>query len=199
MEKYERLKIARLRSGFRSASDASVYLSIPYGTYSGHENGSRGIKDRELLHYARAFKVSAYWLAFGQSVPKQKLKMVGRAGSLAVNSFEPETLNRVIEIEPPFPIAPETRVIMVASDEFEPMFQRNDLVLIGIDQTARELISSRVAVKIEGDILLAKLLTVDISGNCHIQLPTGKVYLNISPSWVAPILGAMFKIPETDE
>ena len=198
MEKFERLKIARLRSGFKSASDAASYLNIPYGTYSGHENGSRGIKDKELLQYARAFKVSAYWLAFGQSVPKQKLKMVGRAGNIAIGSDAPRALSGVIEIEPPFPIAPDTRAVLVATDEFEPMFQRNYVVLIGADHEAGELVNSRVAMMLDGAILLAKLLTVDRMGACHIQLPTGKVHLNVFPNWVAPVLGAIFKMPDDE-
>jgi phage repressor protein C with HTH and peptisase S24 domain len=61
----ERLKLARERQGFKSARQASDAMNIPYGTYAGHENGSRGIKNQEIIKYATFFHVSAAWLQFG--------------------------------------------------------------------------------------------------------------------------------------
>lgn len=37
-----------------------------YGTYSGHENGSRGIKSQDATRYAAFFKVTRNWLLFGE-------------------------------------------------------------------------------------------------------------------------------------
>lgn len=66
MERHERLKWARERRGFKSAAEAARFLSVPYGTYSGHENNLRGIKDSDLERYAKTFKVPLPWLAFGE-------------------------------------------------------------------------------------------------------------------------------------
>lgn len=87
MERNQRLKWARERRGFVSAAKAAEYLGIPYGTYSGHENGKRGIKDPELEMYARAYRVSLPWLAFGEGEPTYlppsqsgRVPIVGRIG-----------------------------------------------------------------------------------------------------------------------
>ena len=69
MERNERLKFARERAGFKSAAAAARRLGAPYGTYSGHENGLRGIKDDELAAYAKAFRVPLPWLAYGTGTP----------------------------------------------------------------------------------------------------------------------------------
>lgn len=66
MERHERLQHARVRAGYKSAADAARRLGVPYGTYSGHENGGRGIKEDELRQYALAFHVPVGWLQFGE-------------------------------------------------------------------------------------------------------------------------------------
>jgi SOS-response transcriptional repressor LexA len=69
--KADRLRAAREARNYASAADAARALDIPYGTYSGHENGSRGFKDDEADRYAKFFKVSVGWLIAGEgfSVP----------------------------------------------------------------------------------------------------------------------------------
>lgn len=52
-------------------------MSISYGTYAGHENGSRGIKRQDIVRYAVFFKVQPNWLEFGinaDPLASQKLK-----------------------------------------------------------------------------------------------------------------------------
>jgi SOS-response transcriptional repressor LexA len=60
----ERLIAARKAAGFETAKEAAVAMGIPYGTYSGHELGTRGIP-RKMDVYARKFNVSLDWLARG--------------------------------------------------------------------------------------------------------------------------------------
>ena len=78
MEKHERLKLAR-QLKHRTAKAAAEAVSTPYGTYSGHEAGTRGF-DEDLARYARAFGVSKAWLAFGEGPMKPSL----------VKSFDPD-------------------------------------------------------------------------------------------------------------
>ncbi len=61
-EPYERLRIARKRR-FKTAREASEVLGIPYGTYTGHESGTRGFSE-DIERYAKAFRVRPAWLAF---------------------------------------------------------------------------------------------------------------------------------------
>ena len=64
---HERLRLARQRAGFRSAAEAARALKVPYGTYSGHEAGSRGFNLDDAVAYAETFQVGVYWLAFGEN------------------------------------------------------------------------------------------------------------------------------------
>lgn len=67
----QRLKLARIRAGYESASDAARALGLPLATYIQHENGYRGFPVKRAPTYARKFKVSEEWLLYGkgQSAP----------------------------------------------------------------------------------------------------------------------------------
>lgn len=61
----ERLRIARLRAGFETGTDAAEALGIAVSTYLAHENGSRGYPAKKAAVYARRFKVREQWLLYG--------------------------------------------------------------------------------------------------------------------------------------
>lgn len=69
MDIHERLKTARERRGYASATKAAEAMGIPYGTYAGHENGSRGIKLPDIARYAEFFRIPVIWLQFGTGQP----------------------------------------------------------------------------------------------------------------------------------
>lgn len=64
-----RLVTARLRHGLETAAEAADRLGVPYGTYSCHENGSRGFTKASAKRYARAYKVRLEWLQDGTGSP----------------------------------------------------------------------------------------------------------------------------------
>ncbi|MCV9940954.1 helix-turn-helix domain-containing protein [Boseaceae bacterium BT-24-1] len=61
MDKHARLRLAR-KTKFRTAKQAAEALGVPYGTYSGHESGSRGFDEDDAKRYAKFFRVAAAWL-----------------------------------------------------------------------------------------------------------------------------------------
>lgn len=65
MDLHERLVAAREQAGFKTATDAAAALGVPYGTYSGHENGSSGFRADKGEVYAKKFKVRFEWLMRG--------------------------------------------------------------------------------------------------------------------------------------
>ncbi|TPN43232.1 helix-turn-helix transcriptional regulator [Mesorhizobium sp. B1-1-7] len=65
MELHERLVAARKQAGFETAVEAAEAVGVPYGTYSGHENGSSGFRRDKGEIYARKFKVRFEWLMLG--------------------------------------------------------------------------------------------------------------------------------------
>lgn len=192
LDRHDRLKTARLGRGLKTARAASEYLGVPYGTYSGHENGSRGIKDADIVRYANAFRVSASWLAFGQDKGHKKIAIIGVAGS--IDQVDEKISRKAIatDVTPPFPVVSDARAVVVSTEEYEPILSKDDVVLIGPETTAGQLAGQRVAISSDKKILLGTLLSASQSGKCHFQLFTGKVFLETSPDWIAPIIGIIF-------
>lgn len=92
-------------------------LNIPYGTYSGHENGSRGIKDDDILRYARVFRVSPAWLAFGEGHPTAPTTapIVGYVGAGAVVCPTNDSI-AIDEVEAPPGVSARTVAVVVRGD-----------------------------------------------------------------------------------
>lgn len=64
-EPCDRLKEARIRAGYDSASDAAKALGVTQSAYIHHENGTRGIPPKMAEFYAKRFKVTPQWLLWG--------------------------------------------------------------------------------------------------------------------------------------
>jgi phage repressor protein C with HTH and peptisase S24 domain len=65
----ERLRLARIDAGLRSASAAAARFRWVVSTYISHENGNRE-PGRQILEYAKAFRVNHEWLLTGHG-PKE--------------------------------------------------------------------------------------------------------------------------------
>ena len=193
-----RLREARKKRGFKTARAAADYLNVPYGTYSGHENGSRGIKDDDLIHYARVFKVSTSWLAFGKIEEKFALRAIGRASgpkdeNLSTTSFKIEQLDL------PSPLDLGDRALVVETDDYAPVIIRGDIVQLGDNGVPRDLLGERVAWRNGSICLLGTILAVTATQTCTLQAFEGSVFLNVRPEWIAPIVTIMNpKTPHRD-
>ncbi|MDT1061172.1 hypothetical protein RM190_04825 [Paracoccus sp. CPCC 101403] len=67
---HSRLKEARLRAGYKTATAGATRAAVPYGTYSAHENGHRGFGPEEAAHYGKVFNVRREWLLYGDLGPE---------------------------------------------------------------------------------------------------------------------------------
>ncbi|ORE90670.1 putative bacteriophage-related transcriptional repressor [Stappia sp. 22II-S9-Z10] len=65
MEKFDRLRIARVAAGHESAADAARAIGAKVSSYTHHENGTREFTDKHALFYGRRFKADPCWLLFG--------------------------------------------------------------------------------------------------------------------------------------
>lgn len=63
----ERLKAARIKSGYESASQAAEAMGVPIATYIQHENGVRGFPATRAERYARFFRTTPEWLLYGKT------------------------------------------------------------------------------------------------------------------------------------
>lgn len=89
----ERLRAARLESGFATATEACKHFGWKQPTYAGHENGLRGFKRKDAEKYADAFSVTPEWLLFGKRDRSfEQQPSVSRAFSEPdVTAFHPPT------------------------------------------------------------------------------------------------------------
>jgi SOS-response transcriptional repressor LexA len=62
----DRLRQARERAGYSSASAAAEALGVPVATYVQHENGNRGVPASRAERYARFFRVAPEWILYGK-------------------------------------------------------------------------------------------------------------------------------------
>lgn len=58
----DRLRAARIKAKFKSASAAARRYGWVASTYSSHENGQTEVPTEDAIKYAKAFKVSAAWI-----------------------------------------------------------------------------------------------------------------------------------------
>lgn len=73
----ERLQWARKRAGYESAAAFARAKNLNEVTYRAHESGNRGIPASRAFDYARALKVGASWILYGEG-------QVDRAPSIQV-------------------------------------------------------------------------------------------------------------------
>lgn len=112
MDKHARLKLAR-KTRYATAKDAAEALGVPYGTYSGHESGSRGFDEEDAKRYAKSFRVNAGWILMGDGKgPDDGDRRVSRAPLVA--SFDPDEPDPLAQTGDDRPDAAPSRADMPA-------------------------------------------------------------------------------------
>lgn len=133
MEAKDRLTEARKKAGYGSASDAARAFGWAIPTYTGHENGSRGIRWEAAQAYGKAFRVSPLWIMEGRGerdVTYPMVPLVGYVGAGAeVRLFDGDaSTERIDEVEGP-PTADEHIVaVIVRGDSMAPVFPDRSII-----------------------------------------------------------------------
>ncbi len=128
----DRLRWARRRAGYATATEAAVSRGWPVPTYAAHENGSRGLKLETARRYAEKFNVSLIWLLTGeggQDVGK-KVGLVGHAG-LGCEVFPSngdDPWFAIDDIDLPAFDADELAAIRVVGDAMYPFYKDGDII-----------------------------------------------------------------------
>ncbi|WP_297323491.1 LexA family transcriptional regulator [uncultured Bartonella sp.] len=76
----QRLRNARIKAGFSSATKAADAIGISHSTYRAHENGQNEFGPQEAVVYGRKFDVSASYLLTGEETVRRKI----------ISSFDPD-------------------------------------------------------------------------------------------------------------
>lgn len=110
-DKAERLRQARTKAGYKSASEAAEAFGWGVAGYRHHENGTRGFGADVARKYARAFRVKAGWLLVMDGIDdgqptdfKASEKLIVRGPVAAGVWREPTEDIGVMEIDTPPPV-----------------------------------------------------------------------------------------------
>lgn len=167
----ERLRQARVAAGYASAAEAARSMGVKEPTYSGHENGSRGITADVAIDYARRFRVTPEWILFGRDHAEptgargQEADLVNvyevqaSAGNgvvvydeqaVAQIAFPPGYLSKLTNAKPK-----DLKIISVKGDSMLPTLADDDVVMLDISK--RDLsYDGLFVIRDGGDALLVK-------------------------------------------
>lgn len=197
VEKHERLRFARQRR-FKSGADAARYLNIPYGTYAGHEVGTRGIKDEEAIRYARAFRVPVEWLVYGKGSidggnTVAVVGLIGAGGVIETGSEQPDSSGNLFEIEVPFPVPSGATAFRVVGDSMWPRYDSDDVVICFAPSHEPELLVGREAAVCtpQGNRFLKRLMRGPRRGVFVLESHNAPPIRDVTLEWAADIFATV--------
>lgn len=202
MERHERLKRARQRR-FRTAKEAADYLRIPYGTYTGHESGSRGIKDSELQRYANVYRVRLPWLTHGigpelrsqedgDGLSKSDVEVMGFIGAGAEVSPEHEQVppGGIEKVSLPITVPEEIVGFQVTGDSMLPVYRDGDVILVWREQRlpTDAFIGQEAAVRTtDGRRFLKEIQRGGRRGSYNLYSHNARIIEDMDIAWVGEI------------
>lgn len=130
----ERLRRARMKAGFASATDAARAHGWAAPTYLAHENGGRGVPLTRARAYARAFGVSPAWLLTGEGdLRAATAPLVGHVGAGAeIFAIDDHAMGAALEeVEAPPNIDRDVVAVQVRGDSMYPVYWDGDLLFYG--------------------------------------------------------------------
>lgn len=178
---------------------AAERLGVPYGSYSGHESGLRGIKDESLRAYAKAFRVPLAWLAHGVGSMDggAGIAIVGIVGLGEEVEWHGEGDMHLGEVEVQGLTNADGLIALEArGDSMRPRVYDRELVVArkrdGKDP--RELIGREAVVKLRnGPVLLKRIRRGFDPGRFHLESYNADTRENVEIEWVAELVSI---IPE---
>ena len=195
MERHQRLKAAR-EQVFRTAKEAAESLDVPYGTYTGHEAGTRGIKDDELSKYARRFKVPLEWLSFGigsiEASRGSLLRVVGRVGAGAQIDVDVEQSPGEFEsVEVKFPLPDGVIGFEILGDSMWPRYEEGDIVVCIEDGVDLDTVpdGAEAAVRTDDGLrYLKKIVRTDSEGVYNLESHNAPVIRGVKLEWASDVV-----------
>lgn len=196
-EIHHRLRFARERAGFKSAAVAAKALEVPYGTYSGHENGLRGIKTEELIYYAKRFGVSVGWLLTGEGPTEgMSVPIVGLVGADPEGAILFSTSQGELGQAPLVPGATtKTVAVEVRGSSMQGIAENGSLVYYNDrhDPPTADLIGQVCVVGLEdGRVLIKRLMRGGRRNTFDLLSFTGANLKDQRVLWAAPVLNVLW-------
>jgi hypothetical protein len=204
----DRLRLARVRKGFKSARLAAKALGVAISTYGAHERaeaiGGRDFGPDDAKFYGRRFGVSPEWLLTGRWIGpdndiikgddpaepvRAKVPVVGYVGAGAKTHFYELSQGELDEVDPPQGSTPATVAVEVRGESLGPFFNR---WLVFYDKYTNpvtdDLIGELCVVGLEdGRILIKQLQRGRSQGLFNLLSLTEKPITDEKVAWAAKV------------
>lgn len=151
----------RLRAERKKRYATAIMAAEAFGwtksTYVSHENGTREISRDAAERYAKAFRVKAGWLLYGETAPPAEKSGVVRMGGIIGAGQEVWPDNDYEEIESSL-AGDVVEAFRVSGDSMRPVARDGDLLFFGRARTPKNLIGRECIVELEDGRRFFKIL-----------------------------------------
>lgn len=188
-ESNDRLRQARERAGFETASAASRRFGWTHSTYASHENGQTAVPVKAAEKYAKAFRVSPAWILTGEAgAVKKMVPLVGYVAAGAVAHFFDDQ-GEIDEVEAPDGSTSDTVAVEIRGDSLGSIFDR---WLVFYDEVrcpvTPDLIGKLCVVGLaDGRIMVKKIQRSKAPGYYHLLSNTEEPILDAAIEWAARV------------
>lgn len=197
MEPSDRLRTAREKAGFDKTVDAARAYGWGESTYISHENGTRGLKPGVAKKYAKAFKVPAEWILYGEPPKKTNgtpagrvVPLVGYVGAGAEAFFFSDQ-GDLGDVKAPDRASEETVAVEVRGESLGALFDR---WLVFYDDVHRPVTADQinklcVVGLADGRIMVKKVQkSRGRQGLYHLLSNTEAPILDVEIEWAAKVI-----------
>lgn len=193
-EKAFRLKAAREKH-FKSAMQAAEAMGISYGTYSGHESGSRGFGDKTAARYAKFFRVPVDWLVLGigSMTRTNVVPIVGLVGLGGEIQWDEDGHVHLGEVELPFSLPPGCFALEAKGDSQHPRVKDGEVVITRWHEGAvRDLIGREAVVELSDKRYLLKVIRRGTEADLyHLESHNAGLIEDVEISRAGPVMMIM--------
>ena len=188
-----RLRNARLRAGFASATDAARAFGWAAPTYLAHENGGRGIPLSRARAYARAFHVSPAWLLTGEGdVRRITAPLVGHVGAGAqIFAVDDHAQGAGLdEVEAPPNCDEDVVAVQVRGDSMYPVYWDGDLLFFRRNGApiTENCLNRECVIRLRDGRTLLKILRKNTGdGLYRLESYNAPLIEGVSVDWAAPV------------
>ncbi len=158
----DRLRSAREKKGFTSASQAAKELGIGASTYRHHENGTRDYDSEQAKRYARFYGVEPEWLLYGKGSKIKTVPLVGYIGAGAeFHALDDNAHGDGMErITAPPNSPPSAVAVKVRGSSMFPVYNEGDILIYsGRRYDVNEFIGKRCVCGLSDGRVLVKTIT----------------------------------------
>lgn len=189
----DRLRQARKRRGFESATDAARAFNWAVSTYLGHENGDRVPKRSTLARYSSAFQADLGWLEFGDDVSPvvRTIPVLGYIGLGEVIEMTEATQSPLEHIELPYGFSVENCGALIAKGNSQfPRVKDREVVIYSTDgHSPDDMIGREAVVGLRnGNVMLKTLRRGSVPGRYNLESHNAPLLENEAVEWVGQLL-----------